>query len=260
MRLLGIFSAFRNMLLNRFGYYLHSAKTMPVGTDYATDLIQKINLKPKVIFDIGANIGQTAEFYREIFPNAEIYSFEPIPATFNELTKRCGDMFGVKLFNLAFGESTESRKIKIVKDKASVINSINDDFQHDLEKSENGYDEVEISIETLDNFLELNAIKSIDLLKIDTEGFEIPVLKGAQKLLESGKVAAIICEAGFMRTNTRNTYIGDINDVLESHGYALFGVYEMGHLGFKKGIHYGNLLYISKEFRENEYENWQYGY
>lgn len=233
---------------------------MPVGTDYAVDLVHKIGLNPKVIFDIGANIGQTVNFYKTIYPNSTIYTFEPIPSTFSALERNCKGIVGVFPFNIAFGETTESRTVRIVKDQTSVVNSINDNFQNRLGLSEDGYDEVDIRIKTLDDFVGKEKIETIDLLKIDTEGFEVQILNGAKNLLNSGKVSAIVCEAGFVRSNTRNTYFGDINDILDGYGYALFGIYEMGHLGFKKGFHYGNLLYLSKDFRENHYKNWQFGY
>jgi hypothetical protein len=47
---------------------------------------------PHVIFDIGANVGQTAMRYRAIFPNARIFSFEPVPETYKKLqTSFAGD-------------------------------------------------------------------------------------------------------------------------------------------------------------------------
>lgn len=257
---MGLASNFRKLLLEKFGYYLHEAKTMSVGTDYAVDLVQKIGLKPKTIFDIGANVGQTVDFYRNIYPNASIYSFEPIPKTYAELERSCNGKQGVKTFNIAFGEKKESMDIQVVKDETSVVNSLSDKFQDNLKSDAESYETVKIKVETLDDFVNEHGIGKIDLLKIDTEGYEVQVLNGAKNLLASGKVSAIICEAGFMRSNPRNTYFGDINDILEQHGYALFGIYEMGHIGFKKGKHYGNLLYISKDYRENQYKNWQIGY
>ena len=256
----GLASKFRKLLLDKFGYYLHEAKTMSVGTDYAVDLVDKVGLKPNTIFDIGANIGQTVEFYRDIYPNASIYSFEPIPKTFGELEQKCAGMKNVNAFNIAFGEKKESMQIQVVKDETSVVNSLSDKFQDNLKSDSESYETVNIQVERLDDFVKQNEIEKIDLLKIDTEGYEVQVLNGAADLLASGKVSAIICEAGFMRSNPHNTYFGDINDILEKHGYALFGIYEMGHIGFKKGKHYGNLLYLSKDYRENEYKNWQIGY
>ena len=249
----------RKLVADKFGYFVHEMKTMPVGTDYAADLKLKIKLDPKVIFDVGGNVGQTVSFYKNIYPSSSVYSFEPIPKTFEQLQKHCESIPDVASFNIAFGERKDSMKIKVVKDPTSVLNSLSNDFQDSLEQNPYSYDTVTIHVETLDEFVADHKIGNIDLLKIDTEGYEVSVLKGAEKLLASGKVSAIICEAGFMRQNTRNTYFGDINDILEKHGYALFGIYEMGHLGFKNGIHYGNLLYISKDFRESKYQNWQLG-
>jgi FkbM family methyltransferase len=255
-----ITSKIRKILLDCFGLYLHEAKTMSVGTDYAVDLVHKIGLQPKTIFDVGANIGQTVDFYRNLYPRASIYSFEPIPKTFTKLQKNCSDKKDVHLFNIAFGDKKKLMKIQVMENQASVLNSLSNEFQAKLKRDMESYETVNITVETLDDFVEKNSISQINLLKIDTEGHEISVLKGAGKLLASGRVSAIICEGGFMRSNKRNTYFGDVNEILEDHGYALFGIYEMGHLGFKKGKHYGNLLYLSKNYRENTYKNWQIGY
>ena len=257
---MGLSTTFRRWLLKGFGYYLHQAKTMPVGTDYEVDLIEKIGLKPNVIFDIGANVGQTADFYRNIFPDSSIYCFEPIPETFKKLNTHCANIDNVKCFNIAFGEKRETLNIHAYEGESSVLNSLTDEFQSEFDSESVARKSVRIEVDTLDHFVHEHNIAEIDLLKIDTEGFEVFVLKGGAELIASGKIHAIICEAGFMRSNKRNTYFGDINDLLEQHGYALFGIYEMGHLGFKNGKHYGNLLYISKDYRENTYKNWQVGY
>lgn len=230
---------------------------MPVGTDFGQDLKHKIGLNPDVIFDIGANVGQTVDFYQDLYPKANIYSFEPVPSTFKHLKDHCADMSNVSCFDIAFGEKEERQTIKVMADANSVLNSLNTDVQADLCSSDEDYDSVEIKVKRLDDFAKQEGVKHIDLLKVDTEGFEMPVLRGASELLDSQAISTVICEAGFMRTNTRNTYFGDINDFLEAKGYALFEVCEMGHLGFKVGRHYGNLLYVSKKYRESQYRNWQ---
>ncbi len=247
----------RKFILNKLGYYVHEVKTMPVGTDFGQDLKHKIGLKPKVIFDVGANVGQTVDFYQNLFPSAHIYSFEPIPKTFGHLQKHCAKMPNVSCFNIAFGEKNEQQTIQVLADANSVLNSLNSEVQADLRSSDQSYESAKITVERLDDFVKKERVSHIDLLKIDTEGFELPVLRGAEELLEKQAVSTIICEAGFMRTNTRNTYFGDINDFLESKGYALFEICEMGHMGFKVGRHYGNLLYVSKNYRETQYRNWQ---
>ncbi len=250
----------KEFVADKLGYFIHDIKALPVGTDLRYDLLHKIRLNPKVIFDVGANIGQTVEFYRDMYPSASIYSFEPIPSTFADLSTNVSGLQGVTCFNIAFGEREEDLEIKILANENSVMNSINPKFQQDLTQSEVKYDIAHIKVKRLDKFVTDKNITHIDLLKVDTENFEIPVLKGGLETIESGKVSAIICEAGFTKSNTRNSYFVEVNEILESKGFALFGIYEMGHLGFKERRHYGNLLYISSEYRDTRYRNWQFGY
>ncbi len=253
-------SYLKEFVADKLGYYIYNIDALPVGTNLRYDLLYKIQLNPKVIFDVGANIGQTVEFYRQIYPEAHIYSFEPVPSTFAELHRNVSHYKKVTCFNIAFGEKEEDLEIQIVANENSVTNSINPLFQKNLNCSDVKHDSAQIKVKRLDDFVRDNKINHIDLLKIDTENFEIPVLKGANETLESRKVSAIICEAGFLKSNSRNSYFAEVNEILESKGFALFGIYEMGHLGFKNGVHYGNLLYISKEYRETRYRNWQFGY
>jgi FkbM family methyltransferase len=257
---MGLASKVRTWVQQSLGYYVHEVKTMPVGTDLATDLLYKIGIKPKVIFDVGANIGQTAHFYRAIYPDSSIYCFEPVPSTFDELRSNLKTDSKVKCNCFALGSANESFEIKTVTGASSVVNSLSYDFQETVGRS--GQETLIQSIEVirLDDYVSRENIDHIDILKIDTEGFEMQVLAGATETLQNQRATVILCEAGFMKQNTRNTYFVDLHEKLESYGYALFGMYEMGHIGFKKGKHYGNLLYVSRKFRETEYRNWQLGY
>lgn len=257
---MGLASKVRMWVQQSLGYYVHEVKTMPVGTDLASDLLYKVGVKPKVIFDVGANIGQTAQFYRAIYPDCTIHSFEPVPSTFNELRSNLKNHGNVKCHCFAFGSATESFKIKTVTGASSVVNSLSSDFQQTVGVSGQQTVVQKIDVMRLDDFVSRENIAHIDILKIDTEGFEMQVLSGATQTLQDQGATIILCEAGFMKQNTRNTYFIDLHEKLESHGYALFGMYEMGHIGFKKGKHYGNLLYVSQKFRETEYRNWQLGY
>lgn len=63
-----------------------TAKQIPTGTDryiYTSLLVELLQVE--VIFDVGANIGQTASKFAQSFPKAKIFSFEPVTATFKQL-------------------------------------------------------------------------------------------------------------------------------------------------------------------------------
>jgi hypothetical protein len=62
-------------------------------------------------------------------------------------------------------------------------------------------------------------------MKIDTEGFEIPVIRGAANT----NVRALLCEVGFDRRNERNTYFGDVLEILNARNFRFFGLYDVTH-------------------------------
>ena len=82
-----------------------------------------------------------------------------------------------------------------------------------------------IKTNTLDRFAATEKIGSIDLLKIDTEGYEMPVLNG-QSNLKNNSIKLVYLEVGFSKTNVRNTYFADSFNFLNNLGYAFFGFYE----------------------------------
>jgi hypothetical protein len=58
------------------GYWLHKLSTLPVGADLFVDVYKKINYPSlNVLFDVGANVGQTQFWFRSHLPKAKIYSF-----------------------------------------------------------------------------------------------------------------------------------------------------------------------------------------
>src|SRR5205085_6344363 len=60
-------------------------------------------LQPEVILDIGSNIGSSILFFRDQFPAATIYGFEPHPETFQVLQRNVGALPGVEVFNYGVG-------------------------------------------------------------------------------------------------------------------------------------------------------------
>ena len=75
-------------------------------------------------------------------------------------------------------------------------------------------------------FVRSHQIESVDLLKIDTEGYDLEVLNGAENLLTSGKVQMILTETGFDGTNRRHVLLESLQQHLGARGYMLFGIYD----------------------------------
>jgi FkbM family methyltransferase len=224
------------------GYWIYKSRHLPIGTDLRLDVANKLGCKNlPTIFDVGANFGQTYVTFRRHFPKARIFCFEPVTDTFEVLRERLAGDPNARAERLAFGKARESRSIRLF-DDAPALNSLREDL---MSKSDNAREEI-IQVDTIDNYCSQNGIKTIDLLKIDTEGFEIPVMEGARATLERGDVSMIFAEAGFDRRNGRNSPFNDIVEYLLALDYRFFGIYDVTHEP-EFGVAYGNALFVKEK-------------
>ena len=230
----------RESLIKFTGYYILKKHALPVGSDLIVDLKSKIPFPINTVFDVGANVGQTAIWFNDYLKLASVYSFEPVKNTYLKLVENTSRIDQVKCFNLALGEREELLKIKLFSDESSTLNSLKESSQN----LNSNFSET-IEVVTGDQFCLNNKIGQIDLLKIDTEGFEIEVLNGFSEMLLNGKIKAIYCEVGFDPNNIRNTYINNIFDFMNKHNYRFYGLYEINNMPIKRSVNYGNALFIS---------------
>ncbi|HST29885.1 MAG TPA: FkbM family methyltransferase [Chthoniobacterales bacterium] len=126
-------------------------------------------LKPRVIVDIGSNIGSSIIYFHHRFPGAKIFGFEPHPDTFDVLQKNVGNLTGVSVFNYALGATEE--RIDVPADKVHFGGfKIRGRF-----KVRGPAETVACQVRRLDDVLRENEVSQIDLIKIDCEGAEADV-------------------------------------------------------------------------------------
>ena len=179
----------------------------------------KTKAKTKVFFDVGANHGQTIDFFLRLNSESEIYAFEPNQKLFKKLVEKYKKHHNVKLFML--GVSDEDG-IKIfyenVFDFTSTFEKVNINSLHLQKKGKalgiKGEDLVKASYEVevikLSTFIEKMKINQIDILKIDTEGHELSCLNG---LFDT----KIDCDIDIIQTEKQNSdlYNTNFNSIVE---------------------------------------------
>ena len=138
----------------------------------------------RVIFDIGANIGCASILFRLHYPQAKIYAFEPDPTAFHCLRANLGTIADLQLYNFGF-YSHACRANLYQGNNNTTTNSISASFHNTAER-------VEVELRRLSAFIEENQVEHISLLKLDTEGGELPILNDIESDL--GKVDAIQLE------------------------------------------------------------------
>ncbi len=159
------------------------------------DYIEQKEQRDLIIFDVGSNNGQYLEHLLSFFKHRSMtyYCFEPDPVAYGHLAKMADGKPGVTIFNLAFG-STPGIMTLYQNNSGSVGSSL-----VSLDNKPN-QQKVDVEVNTLDNFCRDKGITTIDFLKVDTEGFESEVLKGATDLIAQNKIKYIQLEHGSMQS------------------------------------------------------------
>jgi FkbM family methyltransferase len=215
------------------GYWLYKTRYLPVGADLRIDFANAGLGKPDLIFDIGANVGQTYERFRKEFPDSRIVSFEPVKKTWEALVERLANDPNAKAEQLALGDASGTATIG-VSDEWSVLNSLAvKNWATDVRQET-------IHVDTIDNYCSSNGIRRVDLLKIDTDGYDVQVMKGWNTV----EVGAVFCEVGFNRGNDRNNHFADVADFLEARGFHFFGMYDVVHYPEWSNPSFANALFI----------------
>src|SRR5208283_2752517 len=98
-----------------------------------------------------------------------------------------------------------------------------------------------VEVMRLDHFCERNMIREIDFLKIDTEGHDLEVLRGAEGLLSSKRVAAVFVETAFSAGNNQ-VRLAHFASFLEPLDFSSVGIYDQAWWDAKK-LHFGNVLF-----------------
>jgi len=222
----------------------------PHGCDPYIDIDRRLTKTPiTVIFDVGANRGQSALQFHRWFPSATLHCFEPVPATFAHLQQTVRGWPHVYTHMCALGSSRGRGTLQV---------DSGDDSLTRISTDTNGI----VAVETLDEIVERLRVTAIDYLKIDTEGRDLEVLEGAARLLSTGAVAIVEVEAGMHRDNPLHVGSQVFAAFLEDFGYRLFGVYEQTLEWPSADAHLrrANLVFVGPEtIRRNRWPKEQVG-
>ncbi len=231
-------NAFRTML-RKSGLAVHKLKSPPYGVCAMADIHRYSPQPIRMFFDVGANIGQTTQEVLEWFPEATVFAFEPIAPTYRKLRERFASVTRVQCYEVALGASNGETTVYLKGD--SQQNSLNPHLNAPTENAQ------KVIIESLDYFAQQHAIDFIDVLKMDTENFEIPILKGGDSLLKNQKVGFVYAEIGLSASDHLHTPLQELSEMLGDYGFELMGIYERLYHHLKPRVRsWANALFIHR--------------
>ncbi|MDD8018875.1 MAG: FkbM family methyltransferase [Bacteroidota bacterium] len=212
-----------NDVLSSFGYQLRKApfSKRQIASGHFKWL-QELDIQ--TILDVGANEGQFLSKASRIFPDAYFYAFEPLKKSFTKLQKNNSANKKITLFNFALGDEEKDSIInRNDYSPSSSLLPLTDLHKEAFPMTENVVGE-KIQIRLLDNIAShLNLNKKI-LLKIDVQGYELNVLRGAERTLKA--VDVILTETSFFELYKNQPLFDDMYTFLSQRGFQYFGSLE----------------------------------
>jgi FkbM family methyltransferase len=186
-------------------------------------LISQLPPDAHLAIDVGANLGLftlnliAAEFQ-------PLHAFEPDPMTFEHFyaNSRRNGITGVTLNCMAVGEHVGV---------ATFHRGGGSATHHIASHSDSSAGSINVATMSLDRYIEDHKIESIGLLKIDVEGYEPWVLRGARKSLLSGKIHAILIEICPANLNQAGVTVEILTQELQHAGFTLYRLCANGSLG-----------------------------
>jgi FkbM family methyltransferase len=180
------------------------------------------------VIDVGANKGQSIDFFLSINPGCLIYAIEPNPKLYSKLKEKYMDKENVKLFNVGISDFIGEKEFhenifdytssfeelnlnsSYLKKKAKVLGA---DPENIIAKS------YMVNVVTLFDFLGSNLIEKIDILKVDTEGHEYYCLSGLFSKKNSMEIKYIQIESHNDDMYKNNVSFVTINDILNQNQF-----------------------------------------
>lgn len=170
------------------------------------DFFQKYLRNGDNVVDIGANIGSlTLHAATLVGEEGKVYSFEPHPLIYQCLKSNISlnNTNNIKTYNLALGN--EKGKLRFSDFKGDDQNKLDDEGQ------------IEVDVTTLDSIVKETII---NLLKVDVEGFEFFVFKGAKNILMNTRCIYFECYENGLKNYGTSTKM--VTDILKNSGFKIY--------------------------------------
>lgn len=229
-------------IFKNFGYDIQKWKPVIKSDKTIRKLIQQFDFKPtsqnrpigdlntflndikargfncNIVLDIGSNIGEWSMSVKKIFPQAIFYLIDPIIEMKEYLEEFCRKQPGSKYFLVGIGSKNE--KVFLTTFGETYEGSTM--MFGDVPAFKNQNKQREVDVVTIDSLLQNSLIQVPDIVKIDVQGFELEVLKGADCLF--GKTELFIIEVSLFKFNDHTPEIAQIIKFMSAENYVIYDI------------------------------------
>jgi FkbM family methyltransferase len=206
--------------------------------------------KPITCLDIGANVGQTIDEVLGLYPSAEIWSFEPTPELVKGLMERYGSNPQVHIIGSALGDTDGTIPFHVSGFPAanSVLRpdvNMYEAFEIPLVEVFKKIERISVPVVRLDSWYMSALNKPVDIMKIDTQGFEYQVLQGSSGIL-CDKVRSVVLEVQYLPFYEKTVPFYRIFEFLYDNGFYLVDYFNMTKHGMMQLIE-SDVLFLNRQ-------------
>ena len=213
---------FLQFLISLFGYnIIKSSNFYKINRTLDQAIKSIIKKKNPIIFDVGAHEGESIDRFRNLFQNPIIHSFEPQSKIFEKLKNKKKNDKDLVLNNFALGSKKENQEI-FINSNTAASSYLDIDNKDKFFKSLKTIQKEQTRIDTFDNYFNKINVNYIDLVKIDVQGLEEEVLKGARNSLN--KVLLIEIEIVFVNLYEKHSSFYQIENILKNYNFELYSL------------------------------------
>ncbi len=177
--------------------------------------------RPHVVLDIGAHHGWFFHCWQDWCPSARVYAFEPFPDSFAAMEQQYGADPRVSLCQAAVGDAPGSLTLNVLTE-SKVSNSFLQPRAETWRRvgyATGAIETLTVPVTTIDTYALDQGIDAVYLMKIDVQGYELQVLRGALETLP--RVDHIFVEAGIQRLYEGAPSFADVFEFLSERGFHL---------------------------------------
>lgn len=177
-----------------------------------------------VALDVGANRGEWSELVSQINPNCRVHAFEPSESTFAMLTDRVGSLPNVTTHRVGLGDEDTVTRFADYGPGATGSGFLDRGTLNGVAPRE-----VEVPQARLATVLAAHGIDRVDFAKVDTEGYEMPILRAIPDVLGAHRIDCVQFEYGGSWISGGHS-LGAAVALFAEHGYEVFRVMPWGLL------------------------------
>ena len=216
--------------------------------DFIDDLTPFFSSRSITYVDIGSFIG---EVFLKLYESKKInireaHLYEPNPDSYQKLKKNISEcaLPSLHAYNIAISKQSGDMLFSAARSMSKHL-----DIPFDTDLVTNTF---KAQCITLDDLTSTFTDHHINLLKIDVEGNEIDVLMSASNLLKEQRADVIYIEVGFNKDGTQQTYLVNIDILLQDYGYRVFKIYEQTNEWIQDSplLRRCNVAYMSSKFAQ----------